>query len=306
MYQRVLIAVDGSPWSDAAAAYAIALASRIGATLRILSVTATPTISTMPEVMGASDEMVMQAVERQDLDMLAQIAAQAEQAGVACEVLSKWGGAPEMIMHTATEEQCDLIVLGSRALSGWKRLMMGHVSNVVTAKAQQPVLVVKQSPPPVPNAPVWRRVLVATGGSPWSDVAVDHAIALAKIQQLEVSVLYVEPGRPQHDENLAETISEGTNVLALAEARAIAAGVPCQTHLAHGNRAARHSGLCQRAAMRCHHPGLAWYERLETADAGFGIQCGGGQSHPTRSDCQTVLAVGADCGNTVAIYRTGG
>ncbi len=144
MYQRVLIAVDGSPWSDAAAAYAIALASRIGATLRILSVTATPTISTMPEVMGASDEMVMQAVERQDLDMLAQIAAQAEQAGVACEVLSKWGGAPEMIMHTATEEQCDLIVLGSRALSGWKRLMMGHVSNVVTAKAQQPVLVVKQ------------------------------------------------------------------------------------------------------------------------------------------------------------------
>lgn len=237
MYQRVLIAVDGSPWSDAAAAYAIALASRIGAALRILSVTITPAIATIPEVMGTSDEIVMQAVEDQDREMLAQLSAQAEEAGVACVTLSKWGSAPEMIMHTAAEEQCDLIVLGSRALSGWKRLMMGNVSNVVTAKAQQPVLVIKQPPHPAPHTPLWRRVLVATGGSPWSDVAVDHAIALAQAQQLEVCVLYVEPQRPR-DEDLGATVSEGTNVLALAEARALAAGVPCQTHLAHGNRAA--------------------------------------------------------------------
>ncbi|MDH3603428.1 MAG: universal stress protein [Candidatus Tectomicrobia bacterium] len=238
MYQRVLIAVDGSPWSDAAAAYAIALASRTGATLRILSVSTTPAVSSMPEAMGAADEMVLEAVESYSLDVLAQVSARAKDAGVSYKTLSKWGNAPEMIMHTAAEEQCDLIVLGSRALTGWKRLMMGDVSNAVTPKAQQPVLVIKQSPPPVPNTPLWRRVLVATGGSPWSDAAVDHAISLAQAQQLEMCVLYVESGRAWHDDDLAAVTSEGKNILALAEARARAGGVSCQTYLAYGNRPA--------------------------------------------------------------------
>lgn len=236
MYQRVLVAVDGSPWSDTAAAYAIALASRTGATLCILSVSTTPVVSTMPEVMGSSDDIILETVERQALDVLERVAAQAKHAGVDCETLSQWGNAPELIMHTAAAEQCDLIVLGSRALSGWKRLVMGDVSNAVTVKAYQPVLVIKQSPPPTPHTLLWRRVLVATGGSPWSDAAVEHAISLAQAQQLEVCVLYVESGRPQHDDELAAAASEGKNVLALAEARARAAGVSCETHLVHGHR----------------------------------------------------------------------
>jgi nucleotide-binding universal stress UspA family protein len=40
-------------------------------------------------------------------------------------------------------EQCDSIILGSRGLTGWKRLMLGSTSNAVAAKALQPVLLVK-------------------------------------------------------------------------------------------------------------------------------------------------------------------
>ncbi len=35
MYQHILVATEGSPWSDAAVAYAIAIAARTGATLCI-------------------------------------------------------------------------------------------------------------------------------------------------------------------------------------------------------------------------------------------------------------------------------
>jgi nucleotide-binding universal stress UspA family protein len=110
--------------------------------------------------------------------------------------------------------------------------MLGSISNAVAAKAQCPVLVIKQPP----RAPVrWRRVLVATGGSPWSDAAVDHAIELARVQQLGVCLLYVDQRRSRRMDSLFSLTSDGKNVLALAEARAAASGVPYEAKLAQGD-----------------------------------------------------------------------
>jgi nucleotide-binding universal stress UspA family protein len=149
--------------------------------------------------------------------------------------LLKWGNVAETILQTAAEEHCDLIVLGSRGLSGFKRLMLGSISNAVAAKAHCPILVIKQPP----LAPLrWRRVLVATGGSPWSDAAVDHAIELAHRQQLEVCLLYVDQRRPRRTDSLFSLTSDGKNVLALAEARAVAAGVSYEAKWAQGDVAA--------------------------------------------------------------------
>jgi len=231
MYTRILIATGGSPWSDAAAAYAIALAAHMGADLCILTVLNVSGVYAMPDVM-ASSELLMESVEQQGQEMLAHTAARAIDAGVPHVALLKWGNVAETILQTAAEEQCDLIVLGSRGLSCFKRLMLGSISNAVAAKAQCPVLVIKQPP----LAPLrWRRVLVATGGSPWSDAAVDHAIELARVQQLEVCLLYVDQRRSRRMDSLFSLTSDGKNVLALAEARAAAAGVPYEATLTQGD-----------------------------------------------------------------------
>lgn len=234
MYKRVLVALDGSPWSDAALGYSIALAVYTGAQLRFLTVPTAPVAYAVPDVMGASD-LVMETVERQGHDLLTLAAAQAESAGVGYEILCKWGNVPETILQTAAEKACDLIALGSRQMTGWKRLMIGSISNAVTAKAQQPVLVIKQYPPPLTDALLWRRILVATGGSPWSDAAIDHALAFAQARGLEVCLLYVEPGPSQQADDPFAATSEGKNILALAEARAVAAGVSYETRLGFGN-----------------------------------------------------------------------
>ena len=174
----------------------------------------------------------MESVEQQGQDLLAHTTARAADAGVPHVALLKWGNVAETILQTAAEEQCDLIVLGSRGLSGFKRLMIGSISNAVAAKAQCPVLVIKQPPP---ASLLWRRVLVATGGSPWSDAAVDHALELARVQHLEVCLLYVDRRRSRRMDSLSSLTSDGKNVLALAEARAVAASVPYETRLAHGD-----------------------------------------------------------------------
>ena len=234
MYQRILVAADGSPWSDAALAYAIRLASSLSAELRILTVPTTPITYAVPDMMGSSD-VVLETVERQSKDLLAHAAAHAERVGVPYEILSTWGSVPETILRTAEEQECDVILLGSRMMTGWKRLMIGNISNMVIAKAHQPVLVVKQ-PQDSGEMPLpWRRLLVATGGSPWSDAAVDHALTLAQAEGLTVHILYVEPGKTRHPREVVVATSEGKNVLALAEARAVTAGVDYATELAYGH-----------------------------------------------------------------------
>lgn len=231
MYTRILIATGGSPWSDAAAAYAIALAAQLRAELRVLAVLNVSGVYAMPDVLGSS-ELLMDSVEQQGQHMLAHTTAQATDAGVPHIAILKWGNVAETILQTATEEQCDLIVLGSRGLTGFKRLMIGSISNAVAAKAPCPVLVIKQPPP---ETLLWRRVLVATGGSPWSDAAVDHALELARMQQLDVCLLYVEQRRSRRTDGLSSLISDGKSILALAETRAVEAGVSYEATLAHGD-----------------------------------------------------------------------
>ncbi len=231
MYTRILAATGGSPWSDAAVSYAVALAAHMRAELRLLAVLNVSGVYAMPDVMTSS-ELLMESVEQQGQDLLAHAVDQAVEAGVSYAAVLKWGNVAETILQTAAEENCDLIVLGSRGLSGFKRLMLGSISNAVAAKAQCPVLLIKQ--PPAAQTPPWRRVLVATGGSPWSDAAVEHALELAQAQHLEVCVLYVDSRRLRRGETDASLSSDGTNILALAEARAAAAGVSYETTLARG------------------------------------------------------------------------
>jgi nucleotide-binding universal stress UspA family protein len=232
MYKKILVATGGSPWSEAAVVYAIALAARLGAELHILTVLVIHAAYAMPDMMASSD-LVMESVERQGHELLAQATEKAMQAGIVFTTSCKWGNIPETILQTTAEEACDLIVLGSRQVAGRKRLRLGSISSIVTSKAEQPVLVVKQ-PPPVPPALLWRRLLAATGGSPWSDAAVDHALSLARQQQLDVCLLYVDAGRRRPAPDTPVAVEE-KGILALVEARAVAAGVSYETRMAYGD-----------------------------------------------------------------------
>lgn len=230
MFRKVLVAIGGSPWSDAALSYAISLAAAAGADLKILTVLASPVAYTMPDVMSSS-ELLMESIERQGQDLIGQASARAEAAEVPFDAAAKWGSVPETILQTAQEEQCDLIILGSRVITGWKRLMIGRTLNAVTARCEQPLLVVKHAPAVELGQPTWRRLLVATGGSPWSDMAVNHALRLAQESGLEVCILSVDANRGA----ASEDNSPGKDILANAEARAAASGVVYEAHLAYGD-----------------------------------------------------------------------
>lgn len=99
-------------------------------------------------------------------------------------VLEQGMPAPSILKHA---RRGDMIVLGSRGLTGLDRFMLGSVSNYVTLHAPSSVLVVKQPPRAI------QRVLLATDGSKSSGKAVRFLMEQIRPENIEVGVVHIMP-----------------------------------------------------------------------------------------------------------------
>ena len=81
MYRRMMVVTDDQAWSDAPVRYAIALAAETGAELSILMVLTLPLIAGMSDAMACT--LVVESIMAQSATVLADVAALAEQAGIA-------------------------------------------------------------------------------------------------------------------------------------------------------------------------------------------------------------------------------
>lgn len=138
---RILVAVDGSDFSDTAFKRAAELSRVFGSKLTILTVVHLPvTLDPQTEHMHAiQGHMRVKAGE-----LLSNLATAAKsQYGIEAETILAQGDPSGVIIDMAKEQDADLIVLGSRGLSGIKELFLGSVSHNVVRKAKQHVLVVR-------------------------------------------------------------------------------------------------------------------------------------------------------------------
>lgn len=142
MFHKILVATGGSPWSDKAVEYAVGMARDYELELMILHVVSETPPYFIAEA-GTSLETLLTNSEETGRALLADASAKAAEAGVVCTEELVWGRVPDAVCRVAEENNCDLIVVGSRALTGFKRLMLGSISNAIASKARCPVLVVK-------------------------------------------------------------------------------------------------------------------------------------------------------------------
>lgn len=139
MFQRILLAVDGSEASLAAARVAARLAAELAIGIRALSVFDQP--STDLGEPNYSDAL-REALAEADAALAATRDAIAEAGGPDPELDRIAGRPAEVILEVAKGRPGTLVVMGSRGRGRIAAALLGSVSTAVVSRAGGPVLVV--------------------------------------------------------------------------------------------------------------------------------------------------------------------
>jgi nucleotide-binding universal stress UspA family protein len=143
---KILVAVDGSDPSFNASTYAIDFAKRNDAELIVLYIVSPvpysqfeyANIGRMKEIESIEKEKAQQEV----VDKVKQKATE-NKVSVKTEVLIKYTSVVKEIVEYAENDKVDMIVIGSRGMTGLKKILLGSVANGVVTYSHCPVLVVK-------------------------------------------------------------------------------------------------------------------------------------------------------------------
>ena len=147
MYQRILVATDGSNLSRKAVSSAIALAALTGAELVALKVIsrypqsyfeggmalAVADVARVEKQWAESGQAVVDAVQKAALAKGVPVKA----------ITAKSDLVSDAIIAAAKKHKCDLIVMASHGRRGIKRLLLGSETQLVLTHSHIPVLVLR-------------------------------------------------------------------------------------------------------------------------------------------------------------------
>ena len=199
--QKLMVATDGSEYSKTAIREAIKLARICSCNLIAVSV-----VKTNLEFDSLLPQFVKKA-EQETLKHLESVKAQAAKEGVNCMTIASLGEEPyQDILNHASENNADMLIIGTHGRTDMKRLMMGSVTALVIGHAVCKVLVL-----PLDAKVEFKNVLIATDGSKYSEAAASEALGIAKRCGSSLIVISVASSD-------AETASAKDNVNKVLEA----------------------------------------------------------------------------------------
>lgn len=143
MFKNILLPTDGSELSESAIRQGVRLAGSLKARVTGLAV--------MPVQHAYFGEVVMprEAIDETEnrcreaaTGYLTVIERTAQEVGVPCELVYEKSDHPyEVIVRTAEQKKCDLIVMASHGRKGFTALLLGSETQKVLAHTKIPVLV---------------------------------------------------------------------------------------------------------------------------------------------------------------------
>ncbi|MFP8953685.1 universal stress protein [Natrialbaceae archaeon A-arb3/5] len=246
LIDSILIPTDDSTGALAGAKRAIALASRTGADVHVLSV-----VAVRSDLEGITDaaESMYASLEDEAEDAVATIAEMARSHDADLEVTTTvTRGTPfQSIREYATRREIDVIAMGTKGRDGLDRVLLGSVTENVLRTARTPVLAV----PPNADTPEiddidFDEFLLPTDGSDGATIAADWGIALAsRLESMIHTVYSVDTSRvsrvkapeelldalEQSGEDAIETVRKRAKDAGLSVSGAIATGSPADVIL---------------------------------------------------------------------------
>ena len=140
--ETILVPTDFSPHAEHALDYAVGLAKTFGARLHLLHAYSLPVPATFPDTI-AVPQSVWDGLREYAGEQLAEARKRVVANGVECEVEALGEPPFPAVVETAERIRADLIVMGTRGLTGLKHVVLGSVAERTVRLAPCPVITVK-------------------------------------------------------------------------------------------------------------------------------------------------------------------
>lgn len=214
--EKILLTTDGSEFSSGAVKEALAMSGKCSSQMVAIYV-----VEANEEYASEAPQLVAKA-EAEAAEALASVKTAADAAGIDCVTEVHTGDSPyQIIVDEAKKNGSELIIMGRRGRTGFAKVAMGSVTAKVIGHAPCDVLVV-----PRDGADDYKKILVATDGSPHGEAAAAEAIKMAK--KTDGSLIALSVASSDAKKNEAEQA-----VLKVSQ-MADAGGIACETLISTG------------------------------------------------------------------------
>jgi nucleotide-binding universal stress UspA family protein len=152
--RKILVPVDFSPCSEAAASYAVELGQKLDAQVTLFNAYFVPVSVPFPDGSAyiPTPEAMAELASAAEHELRALRDRLEQKTGLQLPISSAEGPAKEIIPRVAREGGYDLIVLGTHGRTGLAHLVLGSVAEAVVRTATCPVLTVRESKAAAKNA----------------------------------------------------------------------------------------------------------------------------------------------------------
>jgi nucleotide-binding universal stress UspA family protein len=146
--KKILLAIDRSGYKDKATAYAITLAKSLGAEITVIHIIGKSSLGASADVLGyyrgGKLKAFQDALKKDAEKLLDKVVRAGEDEGVTIHQQVIIGSpVKKIILDYAKNHKIDLIVIGTKGMTGIEKFLMGSVANDVIAHAHCPVLAVR-------------------------------------------------------------------------------------------------------------------------------------------------------------------
>ena len=145
---NVMVGIDGSDNAERALQVSIALSKAFAAKLFIITVTPRDRIDLGSGFPGSTSSVQKynEEMDRRSENLLERSLDAARKAGlsnVEIEAIPEFQSVPKQLLELAQSKKIGLIILGTRGLGGFKRLVLGSVSSAVVGHAECNVMIIR-------------------------------------------------------------------------------------------------------------------------------------------------------------------
>jgi nucleotide-binding universal stress UspA family protein len=191
MYNRLLVALDGSQLSEGILPYARSFAKTLAIPVELLHVVDPDHFMYSVFAHHGRYYDIMTVEKKRSIDYLRKIATSfSDSASVDCSV--KTGNPAEVIVDRAASHAGILIAMTAHGRSGTKRWLLGGIAEKVLRAATNPLLLARSTEETkIRDRVVLKTLLVPLDGSGLAETVLPHVAELAKKMNLEVVLVRV-------------------------------------------------------------------------------------------------------------------